>query len=924
LHLTGAIEAEQVLGTALYDRAFERLTQDDAAAETPSLALLLHFTDFGDLVPLINRNKQYLPPQLVSYIRDVSAKLEQMIPIRNRVAHSRPLATSDLPVAVDLTTQLASASMPIWKQLREVKQQLTSNPNFVLGVKIPVATVDSTRIRHNLPTPDFDETGFIGRERETDLVVKSCLGPYPVTSLIGEGGAGKTAVALNVAYKLLDHADTPFDAIIWVSCKTQLLTVSEIRRIEGAITTSFQMLGAVAAVAEELGGPVAADPISELLEYLETFRILLILDNLETVIDDAVRQLLDRLPNGSKVLLTSRIGLGAYDRPIRLPPMSNHDAVALMRTLAMVRQVPMITRVGNKSVERYCERLKFNPGFIKWFVTGVQTGSRPEDLLAKPELFLEYCMSNVYEYLNSDARSILNVLVTTAGQRSQAELAFLSGMTHHALEDGLSELLRTNMISLVSLPMESTYESVYELTDLARAYLAKHHPVDRDTATRIARKKNELIAATEQMTHETDKRPYQIGTIALRSKRDVIVAKKLAMALDECRHRDFVRAQELIDEARALAPEYYEVYRIEGFVRASAGDTVGARLAYESAIDLAPASAPLRFFFGGYLLRVEDDSAAAARQLERAKELDPKSIEIVTELARAYLYLHDFAGAAELLAIHEESGLEEWIRRRRLDLRLQCATRAADVAAARGEAVTAVVELERAKTTFAAIPVQLIDKRMIGRLERVVSSANLALQRLRATGASQDMVRRAEDVVDWVEAEVQRPYGSERALEAGQAAQGTITDLPTDQTYGFVLVDAGPKLFFHRSDMIPVSDWERLCIGTRIAFKIGKERDGERLVATEVAVTELADPRFSEPGTVLQGRIVTLQKAKGFGFLRSTEGPRYFFHRSNMRDVRDWMNAEIGDEVVFTVSIRGATGRIEAILVERRREQLSA
>lgn len=39
------------------------------------------------------------------------------------------------------------------------------------------------------------------------------MGGFPVISIVGEGGVGKSALALKVAYELIDK-DSPFDAVV--------------------------------------------------------------------------------------------------------------------------------------------------------------------------------------------------------------------------------------------------------------------------------------------------------------------------------------------------------------------------------------------------------------------------------------------------------------------------------------------------------------------------------------------------------------------------------------------------------------------------------------------------------------------------------------------------------------------------------------
>ena len=153
-----------------------------------------------------------------------------------------------------------------------------------------------------------------GREEQLRRLRVLCQGPYPVITIVGEGGIGKTALALRIAYEMLDQSPQQFDAVVWTTAKTTMLTTKQIVEIEGAISDSLGMLR-VASTA--LTGPTAAeDPIEELLNYLATFRIFLVLDNLETVLDERLRSFLARLPQGSKVLITSRVGVGAYEHPL--------------------------------------------------------------------------------------------------------------------------------------------------------------------------------------------------------------------------------------------------------------------------------------------------------------------------------------------------------------------------------------------------------------------------------------------------------------------------------------------------------------------------------------------------------------------------------------------------------------------------------
>jgi len=199
--------------------------------------------------------------------------------------------------------------------------------------------------------------------------------------------------------------------------------LNEVQRIEGAIEDS---LGIFSSISKELGGEADNDHIKEILEYMNSFKILLILDNLETVLDENIRRFLYGLTGSSKVLITSRVGIGELNYTFQLRGMGQDEARQLIRATAQARRVVQLNQVSNDQLNSYCARMKNNPAFIKWFVTAVQCGRRPEEVFARPELFLDFCLSNVYKYLSSVAILIANALVTVTGQHSQPVLAYLT------------------------------------------------------------------------------------------------------------------------------------------------------------------------------------------------------------------------------------------------------------------------------------------------------------------------------------------------------------------------------------------------------------------------------------------------------------------------------------------------------------------
>ena len=804
------LDTEPLFGRHLTEKLRERrATEDSVAEEAETLGGLLEFADFGDLFQLLNVHWSLLPAQIGNHIRDETKNFERLVPIRNRVAHSRPLLFDDFPATIDIATAFCNTEALRWTSLRTTMQRLKTEPSFVLGLEIKDYSPEDRR--HNLPTPDFDETGYLGRKQDVETLLRLVKGPYPVITIVGEGGLGKTATALKVAYDILDEPTQAFDTIVFVSSKTAQLTPNEIVKVQGAISDS---LGVLTSVATTLAGLSAAEPMAEVLAYMAAFRILLIIDNLETVLDDRIKSFLEQLPAGSKVIITSRIGLGAYEYPFHLREMRESDAVQLLRALVKARQVPSLASTDNKNLVGYCARMHNNPGFIKWFTSAVQVGRRPEEILQNPALFLDFCMSNVYDFLALDSRAVLGVFLSVSGRHSQAGLAYFTRMSVAVLQRALQQLLTTNMLTLASVPRGSSYESFYEVSELARAYLEKHHPVSSDEATEFMSRRNKLLSAGQQLIAERSKNPYSPFSVALRSDNDLIVAKDLIDALNAGHRKSFDEAEEHLTHAKNLAPEYYEVHRVEAWLRALSGNMAAAKSAYEAAVELEPRAAHVRYFFGKFLLRQANDIYEAAKQLAEARKIDPGAAIIQIEAGRAALYAQHFPEARGIIdALLQCVTLSEWESRCAYHLHIQYFARFADRSLQDRENVAALESLERLIDAYAACPPQLLNDKQRDVLERAVRTARGCARNLAESVLETRAVAALERLVHTV--------GGLSSPALSTSLQGTVYRLNRKARYGYIQSPGSGDFYFLFDSLLRQEEVAALRSGARVSFRPG-------------------------------------------------------------------------------------------------------
>ncbi|MCE7985517.1 MAG: hypothetical protein DYG89_30450 [Caldilinea sp. CFX5] len=190
---------------------------------------------------------------------------------------------------------------------------------------------------HNLPS---QLTPFFGREQEiAELYGQLHREECRLLTLIGEGGVGKTRLALAVAQAILEFGS--LQDRLWIldlglahdeeqKAKIQSLSCKEPKFPDGIWFVPLAGLTTGPNLAEQIAVAIAqamnftfsdtSAPTSALLAYLRGKRALLILDNVEQIVDggDFMVELL-RQTSGIKLLVTARTALNLqveYERPI--------------------------------------------------------------------------------------------------------------------------------------------------------------------------------------------------------------------------------------------------------------------------------------------------------------------------------------------------------------------------------------------------------------------------------------------------------------------------------------------------------------------------------------------------------------------------------------------------------------------------------
>ncbi len=220
--------------------------------------------------------------------------------------------------------------------------------------------------RHNLPRPG---TSFIGRSDER-ASVGLWLREYPIVSLVGAGGVGKTRLALELAGDVLPHyADGAW-----------LLELAGVGDADAAVRVASSLFG----VAEQAG----QSALDSLAEALAGRHLLLLLDNCEHLLDaaGAIAAAVLRNP-ASRVLVTSREPLRlSQEKVVRLVPLATQtesgelsDAARLFIERAQMHQPTLrLDSAALQAVGEICRRLDGMPLALELAAGRARALSLPE------------------------------------------------------------------------------------------------------------------------------------------------------------------------------------------------------------------------------------------------------------------------------------------------------------------------------------------------------------------------------------------------------------------------------------------------------------------------------------------------------------------------------------------------------------------
>lgn len=411
-------------------------------------------------------------------------------------------------ISLDQAYQMVEALRELQRDQRQwmtaLLETLTQTPLLLAAFADQAATLARPKVYHNLP-PRYGE--FLGREGDVARVLEGLGLRWPLISIEGMGGIGKTTLAIEIAYSCLSGSQTalvlPFEAVVWVSAKDR---PEEKRWLNEVLDTAARVLDYPAIT--QL--PLEQKPI-EIDQLLRNLRTLVIVDNFETIEDPDLVAWIQRVPEPSKALITTRYAQLRRVWDISLGGLERSEALKLIRTHARRLGLQLIENARAEALLPLARITEGNPkaiemalGYIKWGTLSLDevvehlyaASKRVEDLF--DDLFAQFWN----KVITRDAQQILLVFPFFVTSASKEALEATSGLTGYRLDFAVEQLVELALLDMNKESVTSSqYYSIHPLTRAFASAKLREMPEFEEQA-RLRWSNYYLDFASRSLTHE--------------------------------------------------------------------------------------------------------------------------------------------------------------------------------------------------------------------------------------------------------------------------------------------------------------------------------------------------------------------------------------------------------------------------------------
>ncbi len=633
---------------------------------------LINGADFGECYNLLNQHKNLLTSDSKIIFDELNNSLLLIKKVRDRSAHKNLLASDidEMETFINYISNYKNIFVTFFLELEKLSSG-RFDEEYVLDEELEI----DNEIDNNLPSTEHQETGFIRRDKlikKIDQTIKK----NSVIVLTGDAGVGKTSILLHKCNEIKIQLGE-YDEIKWFTFKTQTFSNNEIKELNKSFISYKQFLNTFSEDLDE------NNQIKFLLDYLTKKKCLLILDNLETVLDQNIVNFIEEsheVEHNSKIIITSREPIDS-GVTIKIPALDDLGAESLFRKYSQYLDLDFLQKMRRQEIINLVNRRDNNPLGIKLSLDDVFNGTRIDKAFEASKDFLNYSYNSLFLKLENNSKKILEMLFYLEQEFTLTTICTYTGLEPSLVEINLSDLDRKRFLIR---DIKDSGTEYFSLRPIIKSFIQKNNlfkdleskkkilQIDaRLKTTKSTRKIN--VNNITQIRYDYDsflKRKDSddeaidellfINKYLIRRQRLITLSMKNPNSKDNEKTLNEINLedQQLIKTFSFLKkkhPNFCEIYRVEGIFYGYLGSIQDMKSSFEYAIKLQPDYPNLRAYHI-QILRLCSQYEDSIKVGLNAYELFPEFIEIHYQLLQSLYYLRKFDQMTKDLAKKNEIG----------------------------------------------------------------------------------------------------------------------------------------------------------------------------------------------------------------------------------------------------------------------------
>jgi tetratricopeptide (TPR) repeat protein len=316
---------------------------------------------------------------------------------------------------------------------------------------------------------------FIGRETYINKALDSLgsLDQGCLISIQGAPGVGKSSLAIEVAYQLVEN--DLFTRVFWISGQPRYLDLSDIHRVDNIAHIDWEY------ILDTIISALALHPGKSLIEkerlvqaHLSKERCLLIIDNFETISDSSiVHSLKYKIPSPSKVLVTSRHRVHNADTMIVVDTFSMEEASVFIRKKAQQKNMQSLVNAERDVLEKIWKWSSGLPLAIHWLIGYISESALDvkrvmEDLESKEvnrEILLEFLFGETFTSLDEITKQVLQAATVFYSHSDYDSLLASCGISEDAFKKSIRHVHRVSLLEYDDISQQ------YKLLPITKEFL---------------------------------------------------------------------------------------------------------------------------------------------------------------------------------------------------------------------------------------------------------------------------------------------------------------------------------------------------------------------------------------------------------------------------------------------------------------------